>query len=144
MRWLIRDKAIDYLSKREHSRLELKRKLLQKSFSSAEIDTVLDQLKANNLQSDERFAESYIRYRKQAGFGPLRIIAELQERGVAEYIISKMIDKNDDEWKKHMIVVCEKKFSITEDKAHKNDIKKFRFLSTRGFSAEMINQFLFR
>ena len=59
-----REVAIQMLSRREYSRAELARKLQQKSFQPDEIDACLDRLEEQNLQSDERFAESFKRSRR--------------------------------------------------------------------------------
>ncbi|MDP1574586.1 MAG: regulatory protein RecX [Coxiellaceae bacterium] len=135
------EKAIDYLSRREHSRAELKQKLAVKDFPLEDIETTLDDLAARNFQSDARFAETYVRYRKQAGFGPLKIIAELRERGVDDAIISSTVDSNANEWQTQMIDVWKRKFSSgikTKDKA-----AQFRFLASRGYLTEAINKILF-
>ncbi|MCX7121152.1 MAG: regulatory protein RecX [Gammaproteobacteria bacterium] len=134
------EKAIDYLSRREHSRLELKRKLRAKDFPEAEINNTLDQLIAKKFQSDERFTEAYVRYRKQAGFGPMKIAAELNERGVSDAIISAIINLNADEWRAKMISIWQKKFTNSS----KDKSAQCRFLFSRGFPSEMINRFLFK
>ena len=135
----LKEKAIDYLSRREHSRLELKHKLLNKDFLETEIDETLNQLSTKNFQSDERFAECYVRARKQAGFGPLKIMAELKERGVSDAIISGVINVSDNEWREQMVSAWKKKFlNSTKDRA-----AQFRFLSSRGYVSETINKLLF-
>lgn len=135
----LREKAMDYLSRREHSRVELKRKLLQKNFLSSEIDAVLDKLSKDNLQSDDRFAQSYVRYRRQQGFGPLRIALELHERGISENVIDEYVAANSADWKQQLIIVWKKRFSGTQ----KNQQQQFRFLVQRGFAQEDIYK-LFR
>ena len=137
----LREKAIDYLSRREHSRAELKQKLSAKNFSSEEINQTLDDLAARNFQSDERFAESYVRYRKQAGFGPLKIIAELRERGVDDVIISLAVDRYADDWREQMIDEWKKKFSSSSK--IKDKPAQFRFLVSRGYLTDAVNKFLF-
>lgn len=140
----LRDKAIDYLSRREHSRLELKRKLTQKEFDPTEIETVLTQLIEKNLQSDERFAQSYVRYRQQAGFGPKRIAMELQERGVSDALISKHIDEQSEEWIELLRIAWQKKYSASERTTkdlHKKH-QQFRFLLHRGYTLETIRKFV--
>ena len=61
------------LSMREHSRLELCNKLKVKSFAQDEIQEVLDGLVNEGWQSDQRFAESFIRQRIHKGYGPILI-----------------------------------------------------------------------
>lgn len=137
-----KEKAIDYLSRREHSEFELKRKLRVKKFSEDDIASTLEDLQKRNYQSDARFAESYVRYRKQAGFGPLRISAELQMRGVLESLIKESINAYADEWGLELRNTFQKKFS-TIGVTLKEKEKQFRFLLSRGFSAEDIRDFLF-
>ena len=50
------------------------------------------------MQSDQRYAEAYVYMRTQKGFGPLRIQAELRQRGVAAGIIHAVIDQDDEFW----------------------------------------------
>jgi len=138
----IREKSIDYLSRREHSRLELKQKLLLKNFSLDEINLELDFLISKDLQSDERFAHAYVRSRKQSGFGPRRIECELRERGISESLISAAVDARSTEWRNQMVSIFQRKFSESS-KNKSEQARQFRFLSQRGFPSEMITKFLF-
>ena len=67
------------LANREHSRVELDRKLQSRhpALSRSEREVLLDRLIELNLQSDERFAEMLIRSRLQRGQGRSRIEQEL-------------------------------------------------------------------
>ena len=92
---VLRRAAMDYLARREHSFYELTQKLNKKSPESDSdlLVEVLDTLKADNLQSDERFTESYVRYRKSRGFAYQHIRADLAGRRVSETIIGKYLIK---------------------------------------------------
>ncbi|MCY4183558.1 MAG: regulatory protein RecX [Gammaproteobacteria bacterium] len=95
----LRRRAMDWLARREHSRLELARKLAQRFPEAAPelIDGVIAALAEENLQSDQRFAENYLSRRKNQGFGWLHIRANLQARGVGEALIAA-IAPPEDEW----------------------------------------------
>ena len=67
----IYNKALDILSRREHSVLELKQKLKKKYDTEDDIEETISRLKKNNLLNDYRFSESYVVYRKRKGFGPV-------------------------------------------------------------------------
>ena len=129
--------AIQYLARREHSRAELQKKLQAKQIAPEEIDAVLDRLKKDNLQSDNRFTDAYVRYRKQAGFGPNRIAQELKARGVSQALIANHL-KNHNDWYDNMIVVCQKYFSETK----KSQEAQYRFLLQRGYDADMIYRWM--
>ena len=84
--------ALRMLATREHSRQELRRKLLSRSEEDGEgaaevVEAVLDRLAGNGLQSDTRFAESYVRS-KAARMGQARLRRELLERGVSTEIVA--------------------------------------------------------
>ena len=133
-----RDTALNYLTRREHSRVELHHKLSAKGFDKAEIEYLLDELEAAHLLSDERFTESYIRSRQQRGFGPLRIKMELKQRGVAEDIIKRCLDVESVEWLKLAREQHRKRFGNEAVPKHKNRMRQARFLQNRGFSSETI------
>lgn len=137
----LREKAMDYLARREHSRYELLLKLQKQEASRDEIDLVLDQLITDNLQSDVRFAEHYVRSRVMRGYGPVVVRHELSMRGVDEVVIEKTLSEATIDWVAMLQDVWRKKFlgypSDMKDKA-----RQFRFLSQRGFSSDMIGKLL--
>jgi len=105
----INEVAIGLLSRREHSILEIKRKLKQKSFEDDEIEQVVQRLLENNLLSEERFTESYINMRKRKGYGPVRIAQELRQRGVDTDFFESFLDRSNVEWRHVMQRQHEKK-----------------------------------
>ena len=88
----IYNKALDLLSRREHSRKELFLKLTKRFESKEDINLTLDSLEGKNLLSDSRFAEEYVQARRKKGFGQIKISAELEKRGVNELLISNEIN----------------------------------------------------
>ena len=129
------------LAAREHSQQELKRKLLRHHPVSA-VEMALQQLQEQGLQSDERFAEVYVRLRRAKGYGPLRIKSELRERGLDSVLIQNVLSVYDD-WKELMLAVAAKKFGSNPCENQKERAKRGRFLSARGFSSCLINDYLF-
>lgn len=80
----LHEAAVRLLARREHTRTELETKLGRR-FPQAEpelVERVLDELAASGFQSDRRYAESFVRQRAEKGYGPVRIRAELRQRGV--------------------------------------------------------------
>jgi len=133
---------VHLLSLREHSRFELERKLLRRH-EQAMVQQVLQNLAQQGLQSDERFAEQYVYSRRNKGYGPLRIRAELREKGVAEDLISIWLDDPEQDWYALMLATAEKKFGGQPPADRKEMAKRGRFLSSRGFPSWMINDYLF-
>lgn len=130
--------AVKLLARREHSAIEIQRKLQQRDFSPAEIAEALEELQRVDWQSDERFAEAYIRSRRLKGFGPVRITIELGERGVSESIISRCLHTDDAIWMETMLAEYQKKYKGKEPCDYQEKAKRMRFLQYRGFSSENI------
>ena len=137
----MRKKALDYLARREHSRTELKEKLLKREFSTEEIEPLLDQLQAENLQSDRRFAEAYVRSRLQRGFGPRVIEQELQQRGIEQVLTQDVFCTMEVDWQDRLAGVWRKKFGQLPGGAA-GYARQYRFLLQRGFCPDTVRQLL--
>jgi len=138
----IRERAMDLLARREHSRQELFNKLIEKGFESEDIEAVIARLLSENLLNDLRFAETYTHYRGAAGFGPLRIAVELKERGVEKALIDQAVRQSDTDWDKQLCAAWCKKYHRQEAFGSKAYAAQLRFLSQRGFMQEAIHQLL--
>ncbi len=128
------------MARREHSTVELSRKLQRKEFQQADIDTVLTALRQENLLNDERFVESYLHARRAKGYGPLRIRAELLERGVAQDLIEHQLKITDNAWLEQVRKVWQKRFKNRMPNDLKSRAQQIQFLCYRGFTSEQINE----
>jgi regulatory protein len=141
----VRRVAMNLLAHREQSFAELLQKLTQK-FPDLDREEVilpaLERLREEDLQSDDRFLESYVRYRMQAGMGPLRIDTELGRKGVSSIQARAAIYHEDYDWAELCRDAMTKRFSEAPpvDMAEKQ--KRYRFLQQRGFGSEQIRQVL--
>jgi regulatory protein len=132
----IRFAALDILGRREYSRRELVTKLSARFDLPAltlEIQVALDRLAADGYQSDERFAEVFIRSRRARGYGPLFIEQELRQRGVSVELIAKAVNRGDAEWHALAGDQKRKKFGAGTVTALTEKAKVVRFLRYRGF-----------
>ncbi|HKJ76458.1 MAG TPA: regulatory protein RecX [Gammaproteobacteria bacterium] len=134
--------AITLLARREHSRLELGRKLEQKGHDPDVVTEALDTAEAEGLLSDERFAESYARARREKGYGPLRIRAELRERGVAAELAAQGMEALDEDWPSLAEAVRQKRFGGDKPREAKERARQSRFLQYRGFEADLVRRLL--
>jgi len=90
--------AVGLLSRREHSQKELTRKLRERGVESAEIDAALERLADTGLQDQQRFADSLVRQRIAAGYGPHYLRAQLATHGLDEATIAAAIAAADPDW----------------------------------------------
>ncbi len=145
----IRRAAMDSLARREHSYAELARKLLTKFADNPDvdresIDEQLSRLRDQGLQSDTRFAEAYVRYRKTRGFSYLHIRADLLGRGVSEALIEAYLFEDDEDWLAMAESLVEKRLRSDDDRRFggKAHLKLTRFLESRGFTQATIRRVL--
>ncbi len=131
-------RAVRLLARREHTRAELAQKLAPHG-TEEEIETVLNELAQSGLQSDARFAESYLR--SQAGrLGGARLRQSLRQKGVCAELVQTQVKDLPDELARAR-TVWQKKFAAVPVDV-KEWAKQARFLQGRGFSSEIIRKVL--
>lgn len=151
----IKQRALQWLAQREHSRSELRDKLLrllQRSTpadrderpdpaqAAAEVDALLQRLEADGYLSTSRFVESRVNAR-QSRYGNLRIRQELQQHGVAldaeaqQALQVSEFDRAREVWRK--------KFGVPATDAAAR-LRQMRFLAGRGFSMDVVRRLLGR
>ena len=128
----LRERALGYLARREHSRFELARKLEQAGFASHDIAPLLDEFEKKNWLSDRRFAESWVADHR-AKTGSVKLAYDLRQRGVDDSLIQTVLSDNRDSELERAREVWQKKFGAPPaDAADK--ARQMRFLQSRGFS----------
>ena len=139
---IVYNKALDLVSRREHSRHELRQKL-NKRFpeTSPIIDEALDKLVLNNILDDERFVEMYLNARARKGFGPKKIEMELYSKKVDSMLIGNAIEAYES-WTENAENELKKKFKGIKPTAYKSKKKQKQFLLNRGFSTQIIERIL--
>jgi regulatory protein len=151
----LKARALQWLAQREHSRLELQRKLLRLARQRAadeaqdaidgasapdsepEVEALLDWLVAHRYLCDERFVESRVNARS-IRYGNLRIRQELGQHGAA--LDSAAAERlKDSELARARDVWLRRYGSSPAGSAHER-ARQMRFLAGRGFSADVIRR----
>ena len=133
----LKTRALRLLVRREHSRVELVRKLLPHAESEAAVNAVVDLLQSKKQLSDERFAEERARSLSRK-YGAAMIRQDLKERGVAEEIVERVSADGDLERAR---AILSRKYRQPAT-AREELAKRARFLQSRGFSYEVIRSVL--
>lgn len=136
----LRERALGYLARREHSRFELTRKLEQAGFDGSDVGALLDEFEARNWLSDRRFAESWVADHR-AKAGSVKLAFDLRQRGVADAIIEAVLGETRDGELDRARDVWRKKFGTSPADATEK-AKQMRFLQGRGFSSDVIRKTL--
>jgi regulatory protein len=134
--------ALRLLARREHSRLELDLKLRQRRFESVIIEKVLDEYEANDWLNNERFADVFAHQRFDLGYGPLKIIAELQQRGIQSppQWLAGMTDR---QWIDSAVRVRDRRFGLSDIRHDWHERgRQGRFLSRRGYASDQVESAL--
>ncbi len=157
----LRRYAMDLLARREHSRLELTEKLRRhcgraQAAQSADgpttpadpgttealIQRTLDQLEADGLQSDARYAEVLVRSRCNRGQGPLRIRADLRQRGLDATAVDSLLEAYEDSWPELALEAVSKRFGDAPAADRREWARRARFLAGRGFPEGLVMRVL--
>lgn len=120
--------------------MELRRKLVARGFAAEVVECVLTQCAEQGWQSDERFAENYLRSRKARGFGGEKIRQELQLRGIGP----ERLELDNEDWLAALRLVYAKKYGEAPPASLREWASRARFLLQRGFSAAQIQDFFQR
>ena len=129
--------AVRYLTRREYGIEELRQRLLQRGSDQAIAEKVVSDLADENLVSDQRFTEMYIRTRMRRLFGPLKIRGELRSRGISDFLIAQELSFEQETWFENASQWAEKRCRGELDYAGR--VKIYRALMNRGFSHEQAN-----
>ena len=132
----VRYAAMDLLARREHSRRELKQKLKRRFDDEEILDEQLDRLSEENLQSDTRYAESFLRQRINRGHGPMRIRQEMRQKGIADTEIACAMEEESPDWCALAEVAYHRKFGELPPEDIKEKAKRSRFMQYRGFGLD--------
>ncbi len=124
--------AYRLLGRREYSIFELGQRLCQKWPDASDVDVLIDALVAENLLSDDRFVESFVRFRLQRFQGPLKIKAALRSKGVSDSLISRELEARSHEWSDLAVQWLDRQHAGVIDFDAKK--KYYRRLLSRGFT----------
>jgi regulatory protein len=143
----LKGRGLQILAQREHSRSELRRKLLAHASNedgedadgptaTEQVDAVLDWLQAHRYLCEERFVESRV-HARAARYGNLRIRQELAQHGVA--LSAEAAQQLKDSELARAREVWSRKFGQPAADATER-ARQMRFLAGRGFSGEAIRR----
>ena len=134
----LKGRALRLLSQREHSRLELERKLKSFEETPGELAEALDFLQAKDFINEQRVVESVVNSRSRK-LGASRVRQELQAKGLPAQAIAEAVQAMRSTELERAREVWRKKFGEPPvDPAAR--VKQVRFLISRGFAAEVVKR----
>jgi regulatory protein len=125
--------AMGLLVRREHSRRELKQKLRLRGKENEEIEAALETLSRQDFQNDERFAMALARSRQAAGYGPVRIRAEMAQHSLGSELITQTIQALPGDWLQTAQGLIRRRYRQKINADASQGRKAVDFLLRRGF-----------
>jgi len=135
---LLKARALRLLARREHSRIELARKLARHAESAEALEALLDQLAEAGLLSNERFAESLVHRRAQR-YGVATTRHELRTHGLDAQLVEAHVGALERSELARARAVWMRRFGAAPASAAER-ARQSRFLLARGFSAETVRR----
>ena len=124
--------AYRLLGRREYSVFELDRRIRQKWPEATNVEELVEALVEEDLVSDERYAEAFVRFRIQRYQGPLKIKAALRTKGVSDTLIARELGVRSEEWTDLAARWLERQNPGAID--FENKKKYYRRIVSRGFT----------
>jgi regulatory protein len=124
--------AYRLLGRREYSLAELANRIRKKWPEAEGVGDLVGQLAEEDLVSDERYAEVFVRFRVQRHQGPLKIRSALRSKGVADSIIATAMEAESGHWQELAIEWLQKRHH--GPLSFKEKQKYYRRLISRGFT----------
>lgn len=136
----LKARALGYLSRREHSRTELRRKLAPHAESAEALDALLGWLEHENWLSNARFAESVV-HRRAGRYGTARLMQELKSHQLGAETLDEVKSQLQDTEAARAKALWEKRFGRPPaDLAER--AKQVRFMMARGFSRSVVSRII--
>ena len=134
----LKGRALRYLAQREHSRLELERKLAAHVAEGDDLTAVLDELEAKNFINPERVAQS-VAYRRGSKLGTARVVQEMRSKGLDDDTVRAATQElRATEWPRAHAIWRQRFGAPAETPQEK--LKQMRFLASRGFSGDVVRK----
>lgn len=139
-------RALNLLTRRDHTRVELQRKLSARGFSADAIATVIEKLAGEGYLNDRRFAERWAESSLQSGRGyGIRILHELQQRGISREMAADAVATTAAEYSAQDVLasIVSRRFPVFDPaSSSRNEQQRvYSYLQRRGFSLQTIAGF---
>ena len=134
----LKGRALRALSGREHSRVELERKLIAHESQPGELAQILDELTAKGFISEARVAQSVI-HRRAAKLGTARVVQEMRAKGLGHEEVAQATEQLKATEFDRAQAAWQRKFGQPATTPAER-AKHMRFLASRGFAPEVIRK----
>lgn len=138
--------AYRYLSYRDRTALEIRRRLQRDDFAASVVDDVVRHLEKQGFIDDYKFAVAYAEGRFQSGgYGPVRVRSDLRRKGVKPALVDAALDEvfsTREEIVERAREMGKRRWDQLSREAdvRKRKKKVYDYLARRGFGFDMIRR----
>lgn len=141
-KWAAREYLFRILSRRDHSRKELRDKAYKKGYTGYFLEEILDEFEDKEYIDDEKFASKYASDKFEFNnWGPYKIRNQLFKKGISKPTAEKVIqDTFGEEAIRESMreLIKKKKRRYQREPKDKRQKKMFDFLMRKGYNSEDI------
>ncbi len=136
-------KALDILTRRDHSRSELRKKLVLRGFAEKPLDEALERLSSQGLIDDAKFAAGWVEsaLRSGRGFGA-RLLLDLRQKGISRETAQQAVAEGAAAIPAEQVLaeIVKRRFAaFNNDTATQKEKQRiYGYLQRRGFSLSFI------
>ncbi|OQA92552.1 MAG: Regulatory protein RecX [Elusimicrobia bacterium ADurb.Bin231] len=138
------EKALKYalwiMGRRNHSEKEIRKKL-SRNYTDETVDKVIEKFKSENILNDESFAKEWAEFRFNQHKSKMFVAWELVGKGIHKDVIAGLIESSGIDDLENAYRTIERRIKMykhLEPAKLKNKI--YRYLASRGFSADIIQE----
>jgi regulatory protein len=134
----LKGRALQLLAQREHSRLELQRKLAAHVQEGDDLDAILDALEKRGFIDEGRVVESVL-HSKAGRYGSARLVQELRGKGLDEETVRAAGEQLRATELQRAHALWRQRFGAPPATPQEH-LRQMRFLASRGFSADIASK----
>lgn len=137
------NRAVQLLSQRDYCQQELANRLelsLGEPSDKTAIEAVIAHCQQQHWLDDRQYARKFVAMRSARGYGLNRIKQELKLKGVDSELINLALQEEEIDWVTQAGKLLVKKYRLIDQSDQKQKASIYRYLASRGFLSEQINQ----
>ncbi len=138
-----KQKALAILKYMDRTEFELSNKLKQSGYTDNLVSEIIKYVKNYNYIDDNRYASTYVRYKKESK-SKMIIKMELKQKGIASEIINQVIEEEYKEEDDDLAILkaIGKKTRDINNLSREDKVKLTGYLYRKGFTIELIKKYI--
>lgn len=135
----LKHKAVTWLTRRDYSEVELRRRLQQLGGLAEDIEQVIAWCKSYDYLNQQRYINMLVRSRTNRGYGFNYIAQELKQHNITLAELQLCLSELNIDWFALAKAVYSKKYADSAIIDYKDRMKRMAYMHRRGFNNDQIH-----